>query len=550
MCACATCRLRRTPSWISARDRVGVSVAAGATRLAARLAGQVGVLAGWRRGLAGVLLGAAAAASLPPIHALPLLIVAFTGLIWLLAGAGGSARAFRDGWYFGFGYHVPGLYWIANALLVEGTRFIWMLPFSLFGLPAVLAVYTGLVAWAFHRLGARGAPGVLVLAALWTLAEWLRGALFTGFPWNPIGQGWTISDAMLQVAALVGIHGLGFLTVAAAAAVAPVAGSARAIGAPCLAALVLAATWAGGMLRLGAAPTEAVPGVTLRIVQAGIAQHHKWQPELRIAHVRRHLELSARQGPAPVTHVIWPETAAPFFLAEEPDVRAAIGRIVPAGGLAIVGAPRLDRGTAGQVSLWNSLHAIDEHGAIVATYDKAHLVPFGEYVPLRRILPIDKVAFGVTDFSPGAGPRTLALAGLPPFGPLICYEAIFPAAVIGEGPRPAWLVNLTNDAWYGFSSGPFQHFAMARVRAVEEGVPLVRAANTGISGVIDAHGRIVALLGLGESGVLDAMLPTALAAPPPFGRTGNFPIIGLCTIILGAFLYYRYAIPRSQYIFK
>ncbi|MSP89825.1 MAG: apolipoprotein N-acyltransferase [Alphaproteobacteria bacterium] len=540
MYAYATCRARHRSSWISAHDRTRVTIAAGVVCLA----GWLGALAGWRRGLAGILFGVSAAASLPPIHALPLLVVAFTGLIWLLAGAGSGARAFRDGWCFGFGYHVPGLYWIANALLVEGTRFIWMLPFSLFGLPAVLAVYAGLIGWIFHRLGARGASGVLVFAALWTLAEWLRGLLFTGFPWNPIGQGWTVSDAMLQVAALVGIHGLGFLTVVVAASVASVAGSVRSVGVPCLAALALMAAWAGGMLRLDATPAEAVPGVTLRIVQAGIAQHHKWQPELRIAHFRRHLELSARLGPAPVTHVIWPETAAPFFLAEEPGARTAIGGIVPAGGLAIVGAPRLERGTDGRVSLWNSLHAIDEHGTIAATYDKAHLVPFGEYVPLRRILPIDKVAFGMTDFSPGPGPRTLALPGLPPFGPLICYEAIFPAAVIGDGPRPAWLVNLTNDAWYGISSGPFQHFAMARLRAVEEGVPLVRAANTGISGVIDAHGRVVAMLGLGEAGVLDSMLPVALAAPPPFARIGNLPILGLSLIILGAFFYYRYIIAK------
>lgn len=518
------------------RDRVDVSAGV------AQLAGWLGALAGWRRDLAGILLGVSAAASLPPVHALPGLVIAFTGLMWLLAGAGRGARAFRDGWCFGFGYHVPGLYWIANALLIEGTRFVWMLPFSLFGLPAVLAIYTGLAAWVFHRLDARGTPGIFVLAALWTMTEWLRGVLLTGFPWNPIGQGWVVSDAMVQMAALVGIHGLGFLTVLAAAALAPLAGSARAVAVPCLAVLMLATVWAGGAWRLAGATAAMEPGVTLRVVQAGIAQHHKWQADLRMAHFRRHLELSVQPGPVPPTHVIWPETAAPFFLAEEPGARMAIGRIVPAGGLALVGAPRLERGAEGRVSLWNSLHAIDEHGTIAATYDKAHLVPFGEYVPLRQMLPIDKVAFGMTDFSPGPGPRTLVLSGLPSVGPLICYEAIFPASVIGPGPRPAWLVNLTNDAWYGFSSGPFQHFAMARLRAVEEGVPLVRAANTGISGVVDAHGRVVAKLGLGQSGVLDVALPVALAAPTPFGQFGNLPVIGFSAVILGAFLLYRYII--------
>jgi apolipoprotein N-acyltransferase len=532
MCARETCRSRAAPCSIPAHDVAHVTVAP--------IAAGLGGLAGWRRALAGFLLGAAGAAALPPVHALPLLIAAFTGLLWLIDGAGGGRRAFWDGWWFGFGFHVPGLYWIANALLVDGTRFLWMLPFSLAGLPAVLAVYAGLVGWAVHRLRTAGAARVLALAALWTLAEWLRGVLFTGFPWNLVGYAWTVSDAVLQVTALAGIHGLGFLTVWVAAMPALLAGRAsrgpRARRWVALAALVLALVWMGGAVRLATAAAETVPGVMLRIVQAGIAQHHKWQPELRLAHFRRHLELSAQPGPARVTHVIWPETAAPYFLAEEPDALAAIGRIVPAGGLAILGAPRLERGPGAAVRLWNSLQVVDGAGAIVATYDKAHLVPFGEYVPLRAILPIDKVAFGMTDFSAGPGPLTLPLPGLPPMGPLICYEAIFPAAVVGPGRRPAWLVNVTNDAWYGNSSGPYQHFAMARVRAVEEGLPLVRAANTGISGVIDAYGRITARLDLGQSGVLDTPLPAALTPTTPFGAAGNLPIIGCCiTIVLALY---------------
>jgi len=519
---------------ISIRERSAVSaITAGGIDTIDRIAGNLAGLSGWRRVAAALLLGCSAIAALPPFHALPLLVVAFTGLLWLLSGSGAGRRAFWDGWWFGLGFHVPGLYWIANALLVEGTRFLWMVPLSLLALPAVLAIFSGAASWLARRVADRGIAGPLALAACWTLAEYLRGIMFTGFPWNLIGYAWTASDAMLQSTAVTGIYGLSLLTVALAAMPALLAGPARALMAIAGAALVLVGLWAGGALRLALVERANVPDVVLRIVQAGIAQHHKWDPELRAAHMRRHLELSAAPGAERITHVIWPETAVPYFLTEEPVVRAALAQIVPTGGLAIVGAPRIERLPGNEIRLWNSLHVVDSAGAIVATYDKAHLVPFGEYVPLRRFLPIEKITYGAVDFSAGPGPTALIVPGLPALGALICYEVIFPGEVVGSGQRPRWLVNLTNDAWYGTSTGPYQHFAMAQVRAVEEGLPMVRAANTGISGVIDGYGRVVARLGLNKAGVVDVPLPAALPSPTYYAAIGNSPVIGICLAVIG-----------------
>jgi apolipoprotein N-acyltransferase len=270
--------------------------------------------------------------------------------------------------------------------------------------------------------------------------------------------------------------------------------------------------------------------VRLRIVQANIPQRQKWIPELRAGHLQRQRAMSRQSSPnssaRPPTHVIWPETAAPFFLSDNDAARGAAAVAAPSGGALITGAPR-----RGDGNFWNAAHVITGDGRIVASYDKAHLVPFGEYVPLRGILPLDKVVPGQGDFSAGAGRQTLAVPGLPPVSPLICYEAIFPGAVARRDARPGWLLNLTNDAWFGTFAGPQQHFAIAATRAVEEGLPLVRAANTGISAVVDPYGRPVAMLGLGVEGVIDSGLPRALPTLTPYARSGNVVPAGLLGLI-------------------
>ena len=361
--------------------------------------------------------------------------------------------------------------------------------------------------------------------------------MLTGFPWNLIAYAWAFSDAMIQITALTGVWGLSLVTVFAATAPATLAANRR--GArlwlpTAMAAAVLLLTWAGGALRLANAGGGMVEGVRLRLVQPNVAQHHKWDPRLREKLFSLQLRLSLQEGA--VSHVVWPETAIPYFISDDAPRRRVLASVIPKDGLLIGGALRSSEATG--FRLWNTMHAIAPDGRVVGTYDKAHLVPFGEFLPLRRFFPdIAKMTHGSIDFSAGPGPQTLALSGLPPVSPLICYEAIFPAEVADPDAPPDWLLNITNDAWFGVSSGPYQHFASARFRAVEQGVPLVRAANTGISGVVDAYGRVTARLGLGEQGVLDASLPKPLLNRTVYASIGELSLLlpifagGFCLLI-------------------
>ncbi|MBM3517723.1 MAG: apolipoprotein N-acyltransferase [Alphaproteobacteria bacterium] len=488
-------------------------------RLALALVG----LTGWRRAGTAAALGAGAALALPPFHHVPLLIPAFTGFVWLLAACRTGRSAAITGWWFGFGHFTLAFYWTGNALLTDPERYAWALPFAVLGLPAVLAPFPALAAVAVHYVRGDTLARVLALAVAWTAAEWLRGHVLTGFPWNLIGYAWTPVTPLLQLTAVIGIYGLSALTIVAAASLACAtdAGSRRFL--PAGAALLgLAALTLIGVVRLAGDGGGEVAGVRLRIVQAAIAQHHKWLPETRLAQVERYVTLSSDAADIRPTHLIWPETATPFYLAQEPALLAALGRLVAPGGALLTGAPRLATGDPPQV--WNSLHALDPGGRVVGTYDKHHLVPLGEYLPLRSVLArlgISKLTAGTIDFSAGGGPRTLAVPGLPPVSPLICYEAIFPDEVVAKGQRPAWLLNVTNDAWFSNSAGPYQHFAAARVRAIEQGLPLVRAANTGISAIVDPYGRIIGSLPLGHAGVLDGPLPRPTASPTPYARFGD-----------------------------
>jgi len=540
-------------------SRAGVAEPALGTVWPTLLAARLAALLGWRRYACAAALGALAVAALPPWNLVVVLPVAFGGLVWLIDGCGGGRRgarvAFLVGWCFGLAHFLIGLYWVVNAPLVYGFGVAAMLPLVPIisvGLPALLALFPAAAClttwWLSGRLLVPGAAArVLVLAACWTGFEWLRGNVLSGFPWHLAGHVWTGSDAMLQLTAHVGIYGLSLVTVAAAAMPAVLAGGPAAPEGPrrrwlwlAAAAAGLSLVWAGGFWRLAqAGPSQAlatVPGVMLRVVQPNVRQQDKWKRVRQVENFMLHLRLTAAPGPEPISHAIWPETAAPFFLAERGDARQLMARAIARGGAIIAGAPR--RSSPGRLfRLWNSLFAIDDTGAVAASYDKAHLVPFGEYVPLSRYLPLAKVVQGQIDYSPGAGARTLRVPGLPPFSPLICYEAIFPGAVVDRADRPAWLLNVTNDAWFGTSAGPHQHLAMARVRAVEEGMALVRAANTGISAVVDPYGRVMARLGIGKRGVIDNTLPTPIAGGTLYGRFGDGPVaLAISVVLVVAFL--------------
>jgi len=487
------------------------------------------------------LFGLLAVGALPPLYIVPLAVPAFVGFLWLLSGAPSGRAAFVVGWGFGLGYFAGGLYWVTEALLTDPEKFGWMVPLAVPVLAAGLALFIALAALATQLTRTGGVARVLVFAIAWTGAEWLRGAVLTGFPWNPIGSIWADTVVMLQSVSVFGVFGLGFITIAVAAMPTvlgePVIGE-RGLRSwrPVLAALlVLGVIAIGGMVRLAGTELGYVQGIRLRLVQANISQVQKWRAARRSANFKKHLELTRAPGFAKITHVIWPESAVPYFLSRDLDRRLMIARAVPKGGLIVTGLTRRSAPGAGRRQFWNSLRAIDQTGRIVGTYDKAHLVPFGEYVPLRRFIPIPQIANGA-EFSAGPGPQTLRLPGLPPVSPLICYEAIFPGAVVAPGPRPEWLLNITNDGWFGNSAGPYQHLAAARMRAVEEGLPMVRAANTGISAVFDSYGREIARLGLGKQGVLDVPLPRAIAGRTPFSRIGNWSLALLLALGWGLVL--------------
>jgi len=483
--------------------------------------------------------GAVAATALPPWHILPGLL-GFAVLIAVLRRGGGIGRAFRLGWAFGFGWFLLGLYWVAIAFYTDAARFGAMAVPAVIVLAMACAAFPGCAAALVAACRLRSLAGtVLVFAAAWTLGEQLRGGWGIQFPWNPVAIVWSVSDTMLQLTAWLGTPSLSLLTVLAACLPASLAEgkSRRRWAGPALAALLIALGYGAGSLRLATTTQPPDTALVVRLVQAAVPQHLKWDTARRPEWLKRHLELSAQPSPAPLALIVWPESAVPFQIEREPVVRDLLGEATPTGGHLVTGGDRVDF-TADPLVASNSVFVIGPTGEIVTRYDKVDLVPFGEFLPARPVLAaigLRRLVQGSFDFAAGPGRVTVAVPGLPPFSPLICYEAIFPGrAVAADGIRPAWLLNVTNDAWFGDSAGPYQHLAMARTRAVEEGVPLVRAANTGISVVTDAFGRVRARLPLGAMGVLDTVLPGALATAPPYARHATVLTLGFLLLAAGA----------------
>jgi apolipoprotein N-acyltransferase len=521
-----------------------------------RIAHTVMLAQGWRRAGIAFVAGALSALALAPVNAWPILFLTFPVLVWLVDGSvtgryGGALSAAVAGWCFGFGYFLAGLYWIGYAFLVDAKTFGWLLPIAVAGLPAYLALYTALGLAAARLIWLRGGERVLALAVTLSIAEWLRGHLLSGFPWNTFGYALTQPLVLAQGASLIGVWGLTFLAIAIFAAPALLADERidtpnpwRAV---ILGILVIAGIGGFGAMRLWLHPTEFVKDVRLRIMQPDLQQDDKFNYSAKEKVMERYLRLSDRatgpqsKGVADVTHLIWPESAFPFFLAREPDAMKEISDLLPEGTVLITGAIRAPNVPANvRISrAYNSIYVIDHDGSILGIYDKVHLVPFGEYLPFQTLLEriglmqLTKIHGG---FIAGDRRRAMELPRAPKMLPLICYEAIFPAAAVPEGERPGWLVNLTNDAWFGMSSGPYQHFQQARMLAIMQGLPMVRAANNGISAVIDPVGRVVRSLPLGAEGVLDASLPRALA-PTVYVRIGDYAFAIL--LVAGAIIIVR-----------
>ncbi|MGH6906796.1 MAG: apolipoprotein N-acyltransferase, partial [Aestuariivirga sp.] len=453
--------------------------------------------------------------------------------------------SFLVGWLFGFGYFLLALHWIGFAFLVDAKTYLWMMPFAVGGLAAGMAIYWGLAAVAVNFFNWRGLRLVSGYAAILACAEWLRGHLLTGFPWAAPGLAVDGMGGVAQLSSLVGMTGLTLLIVLWAGLPLVLVHRRQWMTAAGLL-LLLPLAWAYGEFRLAYASDKDVPDVRLRIVQPNIGQDAKWRENNvgPIFDLLRSLSSQATtespDGIASRTHVVWPESAVPFLIDEggmpERELRQLLGgRTVLITGALRRGLEQL--APADGIPVHNSIIVFDGQAEVAARYDKWRLVPGGEFLPLAWLLEplgFSKVVTVPGNFMAGPGPLTFDIPAAPPVALSICYEAIFPDRLIDSRQRPAWLLNVTNDGWFGKSTGPWQHLAQARLRTIEQGLPMARAANTGISAVIDAYGRIRASLPLGHQGVLDAALPASLP-PTVYGRFGDvlFTIL-LCLALMAA----------------
>lgn len=495
----------------------------------------------WIPRLLALAAGLAAGLAHPPFGVLPgLLGYALFMRLVDTEGPRPLRSAFVRGWLAGVGYFAISVWWITEAFLVDAAAHGWMAPFALLFMAGGLALFWGLAALVYRSAAVRGPSRVLVFAGCLALAEWVRGHVFTGFPWNLPGETWGAGGTISQTASLVGSYGLSWITIALAASAALVLDSTprrgRAIGLG-LAVATLAGLFAFGAMRLAAAPPVAPDAPLIRVVQANIDQKDKWRPENLDLIVDTYVTLSRSQPGQPVPAVVvWPEGALPAVIDNllapgSPYVPRITGALQP-GQTLMLGANRVGFSATGEPDYFNSLIALRREATglkVTGVYDKHRLVPFGEFLPfgdLATKFGIRSLVHMPEDFTAGPQPRPLSPDGLPPVQPLICYEALFPRLADGaakrSGIRAEWLLNVSNDAWFGATSGPWQHLNIASYRAIEAGLPIVRATPTGVSAVIDAQGRILpgAKLGLGETGVIDARLPPALP-PTLYNRIGE-----------------------------
>ena len=470
---------------------------------------------GWQLYLAAALSGAAAALGLAPFDWFFLGLLGFVLGIALVAWALPMARA---AWAFGFGYFAVALHWIVEPFFVDIARHGWMAPFALVFMAGGMALFWLAAGWLVRAIGIKdGAKGGAFALAL-VLVEGLRAYVLSGFPWAHPGH-ILIDTPALALAGVAGPHGLNLVVLGVAAGIAAILNHQRlATGA------YLTAVAAVALIPSPSPAPLAEDAPQVRLVQPNAPQHLKWQPDMIPVFFDRGLELSA--GP-PVDLVVWPETAVPTLLEDSDRLRAEIA--AAANAPVIFGVQRYpDRHAR------NALALMDASGDLTAVYDKHRLVPFGEYMPIRWLAAragIDGLAaVAGGGYWPGDGPQVIEIGGgLGAAFVMICYEAIFPQ-YLRQVARPDWQLHLTNDAWFGSFSGPYQHLALARLRAAEAGLPVLRAANTGISAVIDARGQVVDYLPLNTAGALDVRLP---AARPPtlYARSGDAPVLVLTFLL-------------------
>ena len=522
-----------------------------------------------RRLLLATLAGALAALGFAPWELWPLTLAGIGGLFWLVDTARSGRHAFALGWWFGIGHCLVGLSWIATAFTYQAAMPAWLGWVAVGGLAMFLSLYIGLAALIARAVAPPGTARLLVFAAAWMLTEWLRGHLLSGFAWNPLGEAWLPVPGIPQAAAYVGALGLSGIMVLAGGAFRLALNRSQPSQPRFAAWLVLA--WILLAVTLGLttpSPRVAADAPLVHLVQPNIGQTNKWDPALEGEHLARYLRLSrtaiarSRRIPeawdrepqtaaaSPPQLIIWSESSVPAIVDEDAPARAQLASVLRPGDLLLFGGVKLLRDSARRaddpagevVAETNSLYVLSADGVLHGRYDKSHLVPLGEYVPARPLmtrLGLAQLAPGAFDFRAGPGPRTLKLPGFPDAGGQICYEMIFPGEVVEAGHRPAWIVNISNDAWFG-PSGPPQHLVQARLRAIEEGLPVARATPTGISAMIDARGHIVRALGQGVEGIVTTQLPPPLP-PTWFSRWAHWT-----TLVFGAGLLMGAAAARPK----
>ncbi|MEP9387037.1 apolipoprotein N-acyltransferase [Mesorhizobium sp. KR9-304] len=508
-----------------------------------RLAGRIILLWGWRRLAAAFAAGALLVLTQAPYDFFAAGFISLPVLVWLLDGATAQPSlnplsrlkpAFATGWWFGFGYFLAGLWWIGGALLVEAESFAWALPLAVLGIPLMLAFFYGFATAVARIFWTNGIGRIAAIAFGFGLAEWLRTFLFTGFPWNPVGLAAMPTPLLMQSVTVTGVTGMNALAVFVFATPALLAARRSLRLGLILAAVMIAAHAGYGYIRLNSPADASADKLAVRIVQPSIDLSEKWDDSVRDRVFATTMELSARPPqagrPAPQL-VLWPETSVPFFFTERPDALAAIGEMLKPGQTLVAGVVR-EEARGGEPLYYNSVIAIDDGGEIVGAVDKVHLVPFGEYIPFADVAArfgIGQLVAGPMNFVAGSQRHPLELPGGIKASPFICYEIIFPELVAVDVASTRIIVNVTNDAWFGETPGPYQHFRQAQVRAVENGLPLLRAANNGISGVIDARGRVIDALALNVRDVVDVELevPDAPSAAVLRPRLNGLAILGI-----------------------
>ncbi|MBC7142456.1 MAG: apolipoprotein N-acyltransferase [Rhodobacteraceae bacterium] len=488
-----------------------------------------------RRLALAALFGAAVAAGQAPWDLWWIALPALGLLTALVAGEGRLTRLVWLGWIGGAGYFAASLFWIVEPFLIDVARHGWMAPFALVFMAFGMALFWALAA-GIAALGQGGGSRALGFALGLAVTDLLRGYLFTGFPWALVGHIW-IGTPVMQAAVLVGPVGLTAIATLAVALPFLGRGLAARAGLAGLAALALGGVWTAGAARLAAPDPARDPAIRVRLVQPNAAQHLKWQGDMWQVFLDRLLVASAAPAEKPLDLVVWPETAVPYLLERSGSFFADEVAVASGGVPVATGIQRIEG-----ARFFNSLVVADGQGRIAGIYDKWHLVPFGEYVPLAELAArFGLAAFAAQEgygYTPGPGARLLDLGRAGKVLPLICYEAVFPQDLNAAPERADWILQVTNDGWFGNLAGPYQHLAQARLRAVEQGLPLLRAANTGVTAVIDAKGRVLEAVPLNTESWVDADVPPALA-PTLYARTGDLPATILLTLSLLALLAVR-----------